>query len=97
MSPLSSPLHTYETDQQVTCSSAQYTCALAAQHLSKRIRLDSVPAPCTAFHTCDVRCAEAKGIHCRPEEAGKLRALLTSPAIGFFYFCTGPPGGGRPP
>ena len=63
VSPLSSPLHTYETDQQVTCSSAQYTCALAAQHLSKRIRLDSVPAPCTAFHTCDVRCAEAKGIH----------------------------------
>ena len=31
----------------------------------------------------------------RPEEAGKLRALLTSPATGFFYFCTGPPGGGK--
>ena len=31
----------------------------------------------------------------RPEEAGKLRALLTGPATGFFYFCTGPPGGGK--
>lgn len=31
----------------------------------------------------------------RPEEAGKLRALLESPASGFFYFCTGPPGGGK--
>lgn len=31
----------------------------------------------------------------RPAEAGKLRALLESPASGFFYFCTGPPGGGK--
>ena len=61
--PLSSPLHADETDQQVTCRSAQYTCALAAQHLSKRIRLDIVLAPCTAYHMWTVRCAEAKGIH----------------------------------
>ena len=31
----------------------------------------------------------------RPEEVGKLRVLLESPASGFFYFCTGPPGGGK--
>ena len=31
----------------------------------------------------------------RPEEAAKLRTLLESPASGFFYFCTGPPGGGK--
>ncbi|CAL5228312.1 g11418 [Coccomyxa viridis] len=31
----------------------------------------------------------------RPEEAAKLKLLLESPACGFFYFCTGPPGGGK--
>ena len=68
--PQSSPLHTDEMNQHIRCRLAQYTCALAAQHLSKRIRLDIVLASSTDINTRDVRCAEAKGIH-RPPGGGR--------------------------
>ncbi|CAK0785858.1 hypothetical protein CVIRNUC_009070 [Coccomyxa viridis] len=61
----------------------------------RRLHTGWCPAHCFTTAMQDSLRKKPKAYIDRPEEAGKLRALLTSPAIGFFYFCTGPPGGGK--